>query len=243
MPVLRAIPPLLLALLLPLLLTGCNAGQVHATVHADGSAELALELRLPDGGTRGEDAVKLLDEAFAAAGFDTRRTQAGGKPVWRAERRFASGFWQEGGLTDWRAYAERADVRYSADKRWFYTDYSLGATIDPERLMPESAAQTLAALTDSLSPAARSLILNRVHLNLVLTLPLPPRASNAHEVSDGGRTLLWRVPLSKPTEVRLEARAPNVRHIVYAGAGGLAACLPLLLLWLRFRRRLRRGAP
>jgi|GEM_PF-3924343 len=240
----RAVPPAILSLLLSLLLAGCGAGDIHAVVHADGSAELALELRLPAGVPQGAELVEPLDEAFARAGFVTSRTMAGGKPVWRAERRFPRGFWQEGGrLSGWRPYAELAEVRYSADESWFYTDYRLKATIDPERLIPESAVQAIGSLTDSLAPAARRLVLNRVHVNLLLTLPLAPRSSNADAVSDGGRTLLWRLPLSQPTEVRLEARAPNVRHLLYAGAGGLTACLLLLLLWMRLRhRRLRRDA-
>lgn len=86
------------------------------------------------------------------------------------------------------------------------------------------------------------------NLAYVVHLPVLPEESNATRTEDGGRTLIWEIPLGQavkaPFTTRFKAKAP-IPAWMLASAAGAAGCVGLLTFFgtrkLRKRRQPERG--
>ena len=82
----------------------------------------------------------------------------------------------------------------------------------------------------------KRLLLKDVNFDFKLSLPIKAQDSNADQVEDGGKTLVWNVsPLQKNT-LDLTVQIPNIRNILFVAIGGLLLIL-VLLIWFFIRRR------
>lgn len=104
---------------------------------------------------------------------------------------------------------------------WFVDRYKVDATLHLERQLPvkKEEEKQLAAF-----------LLSQVRLNFIVKLPLEPSSSNAGEVRDGGKTLVWAVNLTSPTRIQAEASVVNWPRV---GGVALVAAAVAVALWRR----------
>lgn len=111
---------------------------------------------------------------------------------------------------------------------WFVDRYKVDATLHLERQLPvkKEEEKQLAAF-----------LLSQIRLNFVVKLPLEPNSSNAGEVRDGGKTLVWAVNLTSPTRIQAEASVVNWPRV---GGVALVAAAVAAALWRRRKVRKKR---
>ncbi|HUC92141.1 MAG TPA: hypothetical protein VMS09_08950 [Paenibacillus sp.] len=236
-------PALLAAILIALVtLTGCVKGEAGIYVRANGSADVAMTVRLP---IKVEEAAPGVFERIGArlkaTGYVTNIREVGDVVEWSASRHYTRSELMRY-PTDGQGF--RLDVpgfrvELGRNDGWLYNTYRLEGAFEPEELL--GASNEIAARYQALPPLARRLAERQIELDLKLSLPIPPADHNADESSRAGRTLIWHVSPTGDTPFRIAVAAPNGRTAV---AAGIALLLIAAGLWLPIRRlRHKRPAP
>lgn len=109
------------------------------------------------------------------------------------------------------------------EKGWFVDTYKINAQLRADQQLPlkKPEEKQLAAF-----------LLSQVKLNFIVKLPVAPSASNAVEVRDEGRTLVWPVNLAGQTHVYAEAKLVNWPRLALVC---LAALLGAAFAWRKWR--------
>ncbi len=117
------------------------------------------------------------------------------------------------------------------EKGWFVDTYKVNAQLRLDQQLP---------LKKTEEKQLASFLLSQVKLNFIVKLPVVASNSNAAEVRDEGRTLVWPVNLTAETYVHAEAKLLNWPRI--AGAC-LAVIIAGAVVWRkRAARSKREGA-
>lgn len=82
----------------------------------------------------------------------------------------------------------------------------------------------------------KNLLLKDVNFDFKLSLPIKAADSNADQVEDGGKTLIWHVSPLQMNKLDLTVQVPNIRNIIIIAVIGLL-CIAALLIWFFVRRR------
>lgn len=86
----------------------------------------------------------------------------------------------------------------------------------------------------------KRLLLKDVNFDFKLSLPIKAQNSNADQVEDGGKTLIWNVSPLQKNKLDLTVQIPNIRNILLVAIAGLVLVLALLIWFFIRRRRTRR---
>ena len=217
------------------LLSSCARGEAHLTIRADGAAELSLDLSMDDGtlGLIGKSGLMdELAERLKADGMDVRTYEQDGRKGVTASRRL--------NLRDMaRETVDLPDgiaVERSRREHLFYTTERAAVTVDMDRLLAAGGGKEWAQKLSGMNRWTRMVIESQLDLNFALTAPIRAHSSNADKVRDGGRTLVWQLPLLGTKRFEAAYNVPNVRAIACAAAG-----LALLALAAFFALRAWRG--
>lgn len=114
-----------------------------------------------------------------------------------------------------------APAEITTEHGWFVDRYKVDATLHVERQLPlkKEEEKQLAAF-----------LLSQIRLNFIVKLPLEAASSNAAEIRDGGKTLVWPVNLTSPTRIQVEASVVNWPRV---GGVALVAAAVAAALWRR----------
>ncbi|MBB6729948.1 hypothetical protein [Cohnella zeiphila] len=227
-----------LLLVCAILLASCAKGEAHLTVHANGTADLDLDLSIDDGTLGLIGRSGLMDELadrLKSSGLNVRTYSEEGREGLKANRRFDLRDMDRGPLS----LPDGIEAEQSGTAHFFYSTQHAVVTVDMDRLLESGGSEWAQKLT-GLSGLARKLLQSQLDLDFALTAPIKPHSSNADETRDGGRTLVWHLPLSGTKTFAAAYDVPNVRRIAYA-AGGLAALALIVALLLLYRRRKRKN--
>jgi hypothetical protein len=215
------------------LLASCARGEAHLTVHANGTANLDVNLSIDDGTLGLIGRSGLMDELadrLQANGMSVQPYREEGREGLKASRRIDLRDMDRAPLS----MPEGIEVKRSQAAHYFYTTQRAAVTVDMDRMLTAGGSEWTQKLS-GMSGLAKRFVQTQLDLDFALTAPIKPQSSNADEKRDGGRTLVWRLPLSGVQTFEAAYNVPNVRHISYA-AGGLALLLALIAAFLVRRK-------
>lgn len=217
-----------------ILLSACADGEAHLNVNLDGSSDLTLKLGVTDSalGKIGQDnLLPLLGDALKRNGFTTEVTTGEERSQLTAKAHYESK-----GSTDFDLSNLPAGIQvdHSVTPGFFFNSYHISAVADPMESMPDGE------IKDQISKVPeflRKLLLKDVNFDFKLTLPIKAKDSNADEVEDRGKTLVWHVDPLGTNTLDMTVQVPNIRNIIIITAIGLALIAGLLTWWLVRRKR------
>ncbi|MDM5278121.1 hypothetical protein QUF95_12040 [Paenibacillus silvae] len=218
------------------LLSACANGEAHVTVNTDGSTDLALDLSVSDsalGKIGQENAMPLLAEALERNNFKAEVTKQGDQNVLRATTRY-----EKSNMTGFDAskLPTGIHIEQSTVPGFFTSKMHITADADLMESMPDG---DIKEQINKVPGFLKRLLLKDMKFDFKLTLPIKADDSNADEVQDGGKTLIWNIsPLQKNT-LDLTVQIPNIRNILLVAIPGLVLILALLI-WFFIRRRKKR---
>ncbi|PYE50150.1 DUF3153 domain-containing protein [Paenibacillus barcinonensis] len=219
------------------LLSACANGEAHVTVNTDGSADLALDLSVSDSalGKIGQDNVMpLLAEALERNHFKAEITKQGDQNVLKATNHY-----ERSSMTafDTSKLPTGIHIEQSTVPGFFSSKMHITADADLMESMPDG---DIKEQINKVPGFLKRLLLKDMNFNFKLSLPIKADASNADEVQDGGKTLIWNIsPLQKNT-LDLTVQIPNIRNILLVAIPGLVLILALLIGFFIRRKRMRR---
>ena len=110
----------------------------------------------------------------------------------------------------------------ATERGWFVDRYKIDATLHLDRQLPVKRPE---------EKQLAAFLLSQIKLNFIVKLPVMPTSSNAGEVRDEGKTLVWPVSLTSATHIQAEANVVNWPRV-----GGVGLVLAAVVAAL-FRRR------
>ncbi|GGH61019.1 hypothetical protein GCM10008014_36060 [Paenibacillus silvae] len=215
------------------LLSACANGEAHVTVNTDGSADLALDLSVSDSALAKigqENAMPMLAEALERNNFKAEVIKQGDQNVLRATTRY-----EKSNMTGFDAskLPTGIHIEQSTVPGFFTSKMHITADADLMESMPDG---DIKEQINKVPGFLKRLLLKDMKFDFKLTLPIKAEDSNADEVQDGGKTLIWNIsPLQKNT-LDLTVQIPNIRNILLVAIPGLVLILALLI-WFFIRRR------
>jgi hypothetical protein len=227
-----------LLLLILSLLTSCAEGSAHITVHRNGQADMSIDLAVSDKTLEmigKPDLMNDLAERLQVKDMKTKVYSRNGESGLSATRSFtlngakdqASQMWPEG-----------IQINQTSTKKFLYTEQHMMVSFDLEKLMQQEDS---GQLFSSISSPVKNLLQNQLQLEFLFTLPIKPGDSNANELRDNGRTLVWDLNLFEPNQYNVTLNLPNVRNIALTAGAALLFVLVLAWTGLRILRKRRAG--
>ncbi|MGQ8874513.1 hypothetical protein [Paenibacillus sp. TSA_86.1] len=226
---------LMLAFML-IMLSACADGEAHVTVNTNGTADLDLNLSVSDSalGKIGQhNMMPLLAEALERNNFKAEVTKQADQSVLKAtthyEKSNMTGF-------DSSKLPPGIQIEQSTTPGFFTSKMHITAEADLMESMPEGDIKDK---INNVPGFLKRLLLKDVKFDFKLSLPIQAEDSNADQVQDGGKTLIWNIsPLQKNT-LDLTVQIPNIRNILLVSITGLVLILSLLIWFFIRRRRVR----
>ncbi|MFS0725451.1 hypothetical protein [Paenibacillus sp. 1P07SE] len=212
---------------------GCAQGTGHIVIHKDGSIDLQGEMAISERvqGLLGDRALERLQQTLAERGLALEAESADSAAVYRISRHYTSfeAMREDLGWLDTDQREPMLDV--TAKDRLLFTTYDIQGRLDLDRQMSDAAL-----LAGSLLPAPMvKLLLRQVDLDIRVTFPYKLYGDNNADRIEGN-TLIWKLPLDRPTPIELTVHVPDLRNIVLAAGALIVVALTGLLLLLRKRR-------
>jgi LPXTG-motif cell wall-anchored protein len=246
---------LILALVTALLLTGCVDASMHITINMNGSGTYEVKVLSNEWVLPQFDHLK---ERLQQGGYQLQEIEEGGKQGWIAVKNVESVLdeppgkvLQEGANTALR-FLTRGTASATA------TDAHLAAEDPPIRglgkeLRVENSLFTTTLLFDTNVDLTRldekmkdlgglnQFILDQINLNFILTLPVKVDEHNATAVSDGGKTLTWKLKPGEKNPIHMAIRIPNpITWGILMIVGLILLIIAVVVLIRRRRKRNRR---
>ena len=211
---------------------GCAKGTGHIIINKDGSIDLQGEMVISERvqGLLGDRALERLQETLAERGLALETDSEGTSTVYRLSRQYASIEAMNEDLA-WLTDSRDPMLNVTAKDRLLFTSYDIRGRLDLDRQVSDAAL-----LAGSLIPAPMvKLLLRQVDLDIRVTFPYKLYGdNNADRIV--GNTLIWQLPLDRPTPVQLAVYVPDLRNIVLAAGGLIVVAIVGLLLLLRKRK-------
>lgn len=227
---------IMLALML-IMMSACADGEAHVTVNTNGTADLDLNLSVSDSalGKIGQDnLMPLLAEALERNNFKTEVTKQADQNVLKAtthyEKRNMTGF-------DSSKLPPGIHIEQSKTPGFFTSQLHILADADLMESMPDGDIKDR---INSVPGFLKRLLLKDVNFDFKLSLPIKAQDSNADQIEDGGKTLIWNVSPLQKNKLDLTVQIPNIRNILLVAIAGLVLILALLIWFFMRRRRTRR---
>ncbi|GBF76659.1 hypothetical protein PA598K_05140 [Paenibacillus sp. 598K] len=220
-------------ILLLVFAAGCAKGTGHIVIHKDGSIDLQAEAAIGERvqALLGEGTLERLRQTLEERGLTLEQGTDGSSATYRISRHFASIEALREDLS-WLDPDRDAILDVVSRDRWLFTTYEISGRLDLERQMSDAAL-----LAGSLIPGPMvKLLLRQVDLDIRVTFPYKLYGDNNADRIDGN-TLIWELPLSRPTPIELDVHVPNLRNIVIAAAGLIVVAVIAVPLLLRKRKR------
>ncbi|QAY66509.1 DUF3153 domain-containing protein [Paenibacillus protaetiae] len=217
-------------------------GKAHLTVNRNGTADLNLDMSVSNEALNllGQpDLIPQLISKLQAQGLDAQSYTKDGSTGLTASRSFQLKNMGISGVT--AKLPDGLEAEHSSEESFFYTKEHIAVTVDMEKLMASSsdaAGQQLSAM----NPLVKGLVQSQIKLQFLLTAPVKAGASNANEIQDHGRTLVWDIKLFEPNRFEVDINVPNIRHIAYTGGAVLIIIIAAVWLAVRTYRKRRRSA-
>ncbi|WP_020617122.1 DUF3153 domain-containing protein [Paenibacillus daejeonensis] len=211
---------------------GCAKGTGHIIINKDGSIDLQAEMVISERvqGLLGDRALERLQETLAERGLALETESEGTSTVYRLSRQYASIEAMNEDLS-WLTDSRDPMLNVTAKDRLLFTTYDIRGRLDLDRQVSDAAL-----LAGSLIPAPMvKLLLRQVDLDIRVTFPYKLYGdNNADRVI--GNTLIWQLPLDRPTPIQLSVYVPDLRNIVLAAGALIVVAIVGLLFLLRKRK-------
>ena len=211
---------------------GCAKGTGHIIINKDGSIDLQGEMVISERvqGLLGDRALERLQETLAERGLVLEPVSEGTSTVYRLSRQYASIEAMKEDLA-WLTDSRDPMLNVTAKDRLLFTSYDIRGQLDLDRQVSDAAL-----LAGSLIPAPMvKLLLRQVDLDIRVTFPYKLYGdNNADRII--GNTLIWQLPLDRPTPVQLSVYVPDLRNIVLAAGAMIVVAIVGLLFLLRKRK-------
>lgn len=220
-------------MLLLVFAAGCAKGTGHIVIHKDGSIDLQAEAAIGERvqALLGEETLERLRQTLEERGLTLEQGTDGSSATYRISRHFTSIEALREDLS-WLDPDRDAILDVMSKDRWLFTTYEISGRLDLERQLSDAAL-----LAGSLIPGPMvKLLLRQVDLDIRVTFPYKLYGDNNADRIDGN-TLIWELPLTRPTPIELDVHVPNLRNIVIAAAGLIVVAVIAVPLLLRKRKR------
>lgn len=222
----------LLALMLSVL-TACADGEAHLTVNMDGSTDLDLNLNVKNSalGKIGQDnLMPLIADALNRNNFQAEVSEQGDQ-----KQLTATSHYEKSNKTsfDTSKLPQGIKVEQSTSPGFFTSKMHITAEADLMESMPDGEIKNQINKVPSF---LKNLLLKDVNFDFKLSLPIKAADSNADQVEDGGKTLIWHVSPLQMNKLDLTVQVPNIRNIIIIAVIGLLL-IAALLIWFFVRRR------
>ncbi|PQP81096.1 hypothetical protein C0Q44_21900 [Paenibacillus sp. PCH8] len=205
-------------------------------MNMDGSSDLDLNLRVTDSalGKIGQDnLLPLLADTLRRNNFEAEVTDQGDQTQLTAathyEKSNTTGF-------NTSKLPQGIKVDQSTTPGFFTSKLHITAEADVMESMPDGEIKNQ---INKVPGFLKSLLLKDVNFDFKLTLPIKAADSNADQVEDGGKTLIWHVSPLQMNKLDLTVQVPNIRNIILIAVLGFLLILTLIIWFLVRRRRTR----
>ena len=237
---------LLLSFLLLLLMTGCAKGDITLDLQKIGQADVSCRILMAPALVVPLEQVK---EDFRQDQFQVTDIREDDWTGFVAERHFDKvrdvkdihlfqSTKKSVGTADKAPTSSPAEKKDAAvqseittERGWFVDHYKIDATLHLDRQLPVKKAEEKQLIT---------FLLSQIKLNFIVKLPVMPASSNAGEVRDDGKTLVWPISLTSATHIQAEATVVNWPRV--GGLGLLIAAVAVAVWRRRSICRKRKGA-
>lgn len=226
---------IMLAIML-VLLSACADGEAHVTVNMNGTTDLDLNLSVSDAalGKIGQDnLMPLLAQALERNNFKTEVTKQDDQNLLKA-----SAHYEKRNTTAFDSSKLPPGIRIEQSKTpgFFTSKMHILVEADLMESMPDG---DIKERINQVPGFLKRLLLKDMNFDFKLSLPIKAKDSNADQLQDGGKTLVWDIaPLEKNT-LDLTIQIPNIRNILIVAIAGLVLILALLIWFFIRRRRVR----
>lgn len=222
----------MLALML-FILSACADGEAHVTVNMNGTVDLNLNLSVTDAalGKIGQDnLMPLLAQSLERNNFKTEVTKQGDRNVLQAANHY-----EKGSMTGFNTSDMPPGIRFeqSTIPGFFTSKMHITAEADLMESMPDGDIKEQINIVPSF---LKRLLLKDMNFDFKLSLPIKAEDSNADQVQDGGKTLIWNIAPLQKNKMDLTVQIPNIRNILLVTVIGLVLILALII-WFFVRRR------
>jgi LPXTG-motif cell wall-anchored protein len=232
------------------MMTGCMQADYHLTINKDMSGNLAYKvgvssdvMALAKNSESGDPLAKLSKE-YKDAGYTVKKYKADGYEGFIVSKSFQDVRKADISLKTASTKDMEGDTKMSYHQQKGFFSTKASATIEVD-MTTEKLAKELAQSTGEVGDMAKgagekemkaALALVGDALDMTFTITMPGKASkhNATKVSDGGRTLSWKLKFGKINKLHVEANAPNTTNISLVIGGVL---IVLVGAYLTLRRR------
>lgn len=225
--IIALVPVLMIA---PLLLCGCLKFNMHLKINRNRTADLEITLLAPKtllalDPDMEQKLFKEKREELAGQGFTISDPEDEQRVGFIANKRLAS-------VEDFAALEMTGDLGlhdqeiFTVEKSALTTTYYLDADLDLQDLIGEESGSSTLLLSD---------------LNFLLTLPVKPLEHNADEITEDGRTLLWKLSPTGVNHLQLTARAPNLAAVL-VGVAALVILLAAMIVAVIYRVRINKAS-
>lgn len=212
---------------------GCAKGTGHIVINKDGSIDLQAEMMISERvrGLLGDRALERLQETLAERGLSLETESEGSSAVYRLARHYGSVDALKEDLQWLNTDNPDSMMKVTTKDRLLFTTYDIQGRLDLDRQVSDAAL-----LAGSLIPGPMvKLLLRQVDLDIRVTLPYKLYGENNADRIEGN-TLIWQLPLDRPTPIQLSVYVPDLRNIVLAAGALIVVAMVGLLLLLRKRK-------
>ncbi|SEN16564.1 DUF3153 domain-containing protein [Lihuaxuella thermophila] len=247
---------LMIALVMALLLTGCVDASMHITINMNGSGTYEVKVLTNEWVLPQFDQLK---ERLQQAGYQLQEIEQGGKKGWMAVKNVESVLdeppgkeLQDGANTALQFFTRGTASTSGTDARFVAEAPPLQGLDKPFRV--ENSLFTTTLLFETNVDLTRlnekmdgwgdlnQLIMDQMRLNLILTLPVKVDEHNATAVSDGGKTLTWKMKPGENNPIHMAIRIPNpITWGILIIAGFILLIIAVVVLIRRRRKRKKRN--
>jgi LPXTG-motif cell wall-anchored protein len=206
------------------LMTGCMQADYHLTINKDYSGDLAYKIGISSDimkltkNSGAEDPLAKFSEEYKTAGYKVKKFKSGGYEGIIVSKAFKDVRKADISLRTETTKNLKGDTKISYNqKKGFFSTKATG-TIEVDM-----TTDTLAKELGQTEGQVGDLAMMGNSLDMTFTLTLPGKASkhNATKVSDGGKTLTWKLKFGKINKLHVEANAPNTTNIALVIGGAV----------------------
>lgn len=225
---------LLTILTLAITLTGCMQGKIHLTIRKNGTADISVKFGTdPAVASFSGNVTDPLNELYKSAkksGFSVKRFNSKDNHSMIAQKHYQK--LSDLLNTDKNAFLGKfikSDSEFTVNKGLFYDTYKLNSGVNLKSLQVNEKGSVL-------EKSIQRAVLSQIRFDLLVTLPIKAKDSNARKVLDNGKTYMWSLVPGKNNEIYLEAEVPNVRNMIIIGSIIAILLICLGFLYVRGKR-------
>ncbi|WP_082232165.1 LppM family (lipo)protein [Halobacillus massiliensis] len=218
------------------LLTGCVKGDFAVKINKDGSGvntiTIGVEEEVLEQFGSEDGTISAPYEDLEAQGYTIKKINEEGFTGFRAVKEFedvrdmkvipeTEQMKQESSETN-TAAPEEPPIDFSVEEGFFTNTYKLEGEVDLENSL-------------GLGGGMDRLLSNQMDLTFTLDLPVKASEHNADQVD--GRALTWQIEPLGVTNIMVEAKAPNIKNIIWTAVGLLVVVILVIFAVKKSQRR------